>query len=166
MPVERHHNLIRTLILFFGFLIFTSIFGTLLCGLWYNQLTMQSLLTKGFQTDALLENKYRDEDNRFWFAYRFTTLTDDTYLSSIIVSETFYQDYEPGEMLPLHYLPERPGFNSLDMLSEDIQANARSMIGLSLFVIVISIVLAIAWLRGIPYERLSKIWQHLSRLSG
>ena len=161
MPVERHHSFIQTLILFFGFLIFTAVFGSLLCAMWYSQFTMQSVLSEGFQTDALLENKYVDEDGQFWLTYRFTTLTDDTYLSSIAVSETLYEEYEPGDLVSMHYLAQNPELNALDILSEDIQANVPSMIGLSLFVIVLIIILAIAWMRDIPYERLSKIWRHI-----
>ena len=59
----------------------------------------------------------------------------------------------------MHYLEHNPEFNALDILAEDIQANIFSMIGLSLFVIILSIILAIAWMRDIPYERLAKLWQ-------
>ena len=149
----------RTLILFFGFLIFTAVFGTLLCGMWYGQLTLQSIQNIGLQTDALLQNKYKDEDGQFWFSYRFTTLSDDSYISSIDVSEIYYEEYEPGDLLSMHYLEHNPEFNALDILAEDIQANIFSMIGLSLFVIILSIILAIAWMRDIPYERLAKLWQ-------
>ncbi len=159
MPVERHHNFIRTLILFIGFLIFTAVFGTLLCGMWYGQLTLQSIQTKGLQTDALLQNKYRDDANRFWLTYRFTTLTDDTYVSSIDVAEAHYQAYEIGDLLSMHYLAHNPEFNALDILSEDIRANALPMIGLSLFVMILAVILAIAGMRDIPYERLSTLWQ-------
>lgn len=159
MPIERHHSFIRTLIIFFACLIFIVVFGTLSCGLWYNQQTMQSVLTEGFQTDALLENKYIDENNRFWLNYRFTTLTDDTYLSAIEVPEILYNEYAIGIALPMRYLAENPEFNALDIFADEINGDSRPIIQFSFFVAILSILIVIVGLRDISFSRLSKLWK-------
>lgn len=159
MPIERHHSFMRTLIIFFACLIFIVVFGTLTCGLWYNQQTMQSVLTEGFQTDALLENKYSDENNRFWLSYRFTTLTDDTYSSAIEVPEMLYNEYTIGTVLPMRYLAENPEFNALDIFADEINADSRPIIQFAIFVVILALVLVFIGLRDFSFSRISHLWK-------
>jgi len=149
----------KTLLLFFSFLVFSAVFGTLLCGLWLSHFTMRDVLINGLQTDAILEDKYQDADQRFWLKYRFTTLTDDTYLSSIEVTQNHYQAYAIGDNLPMRYAPANPNFNALDLLGDDVRRDVWGMLRLSLFVIVVAIIQAFGWMRTIPRHRL-RFWQH------
>ena len=137
------------MIIFFGLLFFVAIFGSLLCGLWYGHFTTRSTQLTGIQTTAILEEKFTEgsRQTRYWFTYRFTTLSDETYLSSIEVSEAIYLQYELGDTLRLRYQANNPSFNSLEILYTDLNLSLWSVIGLSVLVIGITTVLGISFVR-------------------
>lgn len=138
LSYHESHSSLKAMILFFGLLLFTGIFGTTLCGLWYEHFTLRTTQLNGIQTSAILEEKYVDDsrqETQYWFSYRFATLNDDTYLSSVQVSAEIYSQYEQGTILNLRYQSANPTFNSLEILNTDLDDNFWSMIQLSAIVI-------------------------------
>lgn len=148
---QESNSSLKAMMLFFGLLIFTAIFGTLLCGLWYGHFTVRDTQLEGLETSAILEEKYTDNVNQYihyWFTYRFTTRDDDTYLSSIEVSAEIYTQYEVNTVLLLRYQAENPSFNSLDILNTDLNQNLRSMLILSAVVIGFVMILSVSLYRS------------------
>lgn len=150
MSYQESHTSLKAMIVFFGLLFFVAIFGTLLCGLWYGHFTTRSTQLAGIQTTTLLEEKFIDNSRQqatYWFTYRFTTLSNDTYLSSVEVNQTIYAQYEVGSRLLLRYQATNPSFNSLEILYTDLRASLESVITLSVLVIAITTVLGMSLLR-------------------
>lgn len=136
----------KTILSFFGFLVFTAFAGTLLCALWLNLLPVRSALQAGIETQAILHEKYVDEDGNYHFRYYFETANGNIYQSSIEVNQASYQAYESGVILPMRYLATNPDSNVLILLENDIQASYRFLLILSLLVIVIAGGLASGWI--------------------
>jgi|GEM_PF-6651639 len=147
---DTRHVAPNTLLFFFGFLVFTAVSGSLLCGLWVNISSIQSVLQNGTETDAVLSEKYVDDAGQYWFSYHFETANGNIYHSSIQVNESSYHSYEAGDILPMRYVPTNPGSNVLTLLESDIQGNSRLLAGLSVLVTLIAGALAFGWMRTIP----------------
>lgn len=142
------------MILFFGLLLFTVIFGAMLCGLWYRHFTLRTTQLEGIETSAILEEKYIEQINQYehyWFSYRFTTLDDEMYLSSVEVSAEIYTAYEVNAIFNLRYQSQNPSFNSLQILDTDLNDNLRLMLGLSVIVISFISVLAVSLYRSVAH---------------
>ncbi len=128
LSYQESHTSLKAMIIFFGLLFFVAIFGSLLCGVWYGHFTTRSTQLAGIETTALLEEKFIDDSRQrsYWFTYRFTTLSDDTYLSSVKVNETTYNQYHVGSQLLLRYQANNPTFNSLEILHTDLNTSLWS----------------------------------------
>lgn len=136
----------------------TLVFAILLGDLWVSHLTIRNVLVDGLQTEAVLEEKYRDDEERFWLRYRFTTLSDDTYLSAIEVNQMDYIDYTIGESLPMRYAPNNPNHNALDLLEDEIRREMWDILRLSIILIIIMLLQAYGISRMLPLNRL-RFWQ-------
>lgn len=133
----------RAMVSLIALLLFTLIFGSLLCGLWFSHMNIRVALNKGLDNHATLENKEilaaQDGSLEYWFTYHFTTETGDTYQSSIEVSQSTYDNYTAGDSLAMRYSPDNPRYNTLLLMQEDIQ-NIQSTINMLGLVVIVGIV--------------------------